>query len=127
MKNPYFASRKPPTDTAAPHPIAERLAQTGMNTGNLLFFDACRRVIKHTHDTSGERGIGFDPRAVSQHHDGIVIPAANWLQPKNDSFLGSLAAKIEATKLPCTVIGLGAQSIDRGAEKKFDSGILRFL
>lgn len=105
MRNPFFASR--PDMVAHPSDLntATLLTETGQNFGNLLFFSASRRVIKHTLPSSG---LGFDPAYVRANHDGIIIPAANWLTAARD--LGNLGALIEKANLPTIVLGLGAQS-----------------
>jgi hypothetical protein len=69
--------------------------------------------------------IAVDPRLLrSSGADGIVIAAANWLQPKND--YGALAQMIEKADLPVVVAGLGAQAIDDRLPE-LQAGTVRFL
>ena len=105
MKNPYIAARDQRVPDAATKTVAAHLVETGLNTGNLLFIAAVRRVVTTEVRSSS---VSFDPLRVKETHDGIVIPAANWLNASRD--LGGLASLIERSKLPCVVVGLGAQS-----------------
>lgn len=122
MKNAYIASR--------PAAIAPReglssdaaLSEAGFNTGNLLFFSAVRRVVKHA---SPSFSMSFKPAEVREKHDGIVIPAANWLNSTSD--FGGLANLIEASRLPCVIVGLGAQSYSTSRVPKLTDGTLRFV
>ena len=122
MKNPYIAARpsRVPDDKLD---FAEKaLAETGNNTGNLLFFSAVRRIVKHDRPSFS---MSFNPTQVREHHDGIVIPAANWLNSTGD--FGGLANIIEASGLPCVVVGLGAQSYSSEKYPKLTDGTKRFL
>jgi hypothetical protein len=121
MKNPYFSSRPGSVENAADKTVDEILTETGLNTGNLMFFSASRRVVKHEKPSGS---MGFDPNYVRENHDGIVIPAANWLTGRRD--LGGLAALIERANLPTVILGLGAQSFD-SAIPELLPGTQRFL
>ncbi|MCQ4161232.1 polysaccharide pyruvyl transferase family protein [Roseomonas sp. GC11] len=50
----------------------------------------------------------FDPDYVRANHDGIIIPAANWLIAQRDT--GKLASLIERADLPTVLVGIGGQS-----------------
>jgi hypothetical protein len=122
LKNPYFASRVPLVSDVDQLKVDEVLTQTGLNTGNLLFFSAARRVVKHEKPSAG---MSFSPGQVREQHDGIVIPAANWLKPSSD--FGGLADLIEKSQLPCIILGLGAQASDTSKLPDLKPGNIRFL
>jgi polysaccharide pyruvyl transferase WcaK-like protein len=107
MKNPYFASRPDFVRNGFKLPTEEIATEVGGNTGNLMFFSALRRVIEHEKPSDG---FSFDPAYVREHHDAIIIPAANWLTARRD--MGNLGALIEKAGLPTVLIGIGAQSFD---------------
>jgi hypothetical protein len=57
--------------------------------------------------------------------DCVVIPAANWLNPYSD--FGFLAERLEKTKLPIFIIGIGAQSRDSEQFPALKDGTLRLV
>lgn len=122
MKNAYIASRPGSVPADRRGNADTVLAETGQNTGNLLFFSAVRRVVAHERPSVS---MSFDPRTVREHHDGIVIPAANWLNSTSD--FGGLADLVEASGLPCVVLGLGAQSQSSEKIPALTEGTRRFL
>lgn len=77
----------------------------GMNTGNLMFTTAMYREI----DAEVKQvGFFFDPVAVNENFDAIVIPAANWLNQKDNwDWLTDL---IERVEIPVVTIGIGLQA-----------------
>lgn len=94
----------------------------GLNTGNLLFTNAIWCQI------GGEKTrlhYSFDPEKANAELDGIVIPAANWINPNSD--FADLASVLEKLKIPVVVIGLGAQSSDEGDNIAIKGGTRRFL
>jgi len=122
MQNPHFISR-PPSRTPRPDDTADqRLSHTGRNTGNLLFIDALRRIVRHDHYAPK---VGFKPAEIRERHDGLIIPAANWLN--NTSDWGDLAALIEHSKLPCVMVGLGAQAPSTDRMPPVTDGTRRLL
>jgi hypothetical protein len=122
MKRPYLAGLPPAVLPKAGMAASSILATVGMNTGNLLFTDALHRVIRPDQDPSNYR---FDPGFVREHHDGIVIPAANWLNPRSN--FGELAKRIESTGLPCVIVGLGSQSHSAEQLPEVNEGTLNLL
>ena len=93
----------------------------GTNSGNLLFADA---VFKYLYATAlndiASDGYRFptmdpdmDPDVLNERFDCVVIPAANWLARYYQAKLPQYAAKIRKLKIPCVVIGLGAQASGR--------------
>jgi polysaccharide pyruvyl transferase WcaK-like protein len=107
MRNPYFASRPDFVRNGSRISVDEISTKTGNNTGNLMFFSAIRRVVEHQKPSDG---FSFDPGYVRENHDGIIIPAANWLTARRD--MGNFAALIEKANLPTVLVGIGAQSFD---------------
>jgi hypothetical protein len=122
VKSPYFVSRPPGIYNTDGTAADELLTQTGANTGNLLFISALHRVISHQRAGSS---IGFDPAEVREKHDGLVIPAANWLS--SSSQWGGLARLIETANLPSVMVGLGAQSHSFETFPKLHPGTLRLV
>lgn len=81
----------------------QALKLSGNNFGNMLFTNAVYNQIPNcTHV-----GFGFDPAKVRAEYDGFVIPAANWINVKQD--WGFLADLLDAADLPVCVVGLGSQ------------------
>lgn len=84
------------------------LRRVGENTGNMLFQRAMWDLVPGPKICAGP-GI-LAPEAARQTADILVIPAANQINPhfKMDAW----SNYIEATDLPCVVVGLGAQADD---------------
>ncbi|MDP9141833.1 MAG: polysaccharide pyruvyl transferase family protein [Pseudomonadota bacterium] len=122
MKNPHFINFRSWSDYSDRDSAELILSRTGRNTGNLLFITALHRVIKHNKFSASMR---FERKLIRAEHDGLVIPAANWLSSSSD--WANLAKLIEASKMPCVMVGLGAQSHSKGAIPKLTDGTLRLL
>jgi hypothetical protein len=86
-------------------PLDRLFPAIGQNTGNFMFTEAMFRLIEGQAESVGFR---FDPAAVNAKFDHMVIPAANWLNPKSD--WSDLAARLAALSIPVTLIGLGLQA-----------------
>lgn len=121
MENPYISAIYPLSGLDGTRPAAAFLDGTGKNTGNLIFSASVLRLV---------RGLARPPSdisdlsEISELCDGVVIAAANWLQPTRD--MGEMAALIEALDMPTVVTGLGAQaSADRIPD--LPAGTVRFL
>ena len=84
---------------------SEQFEKTGRNTGNLLIGTALRRQLAIDEYAVGTH---FDPVQVNESFDLIAIPAANFIYERFD--FGYLADFIERTRLPCLMVGIGAQS-----------------
>lgn len=113
-----FGSLKSPTEVSS----TILMKSCGYNLGNWAFWNATKKLINNEVTL-----ISGKPKSEDyiDKIDTLVIPAANWLQPKND--FSWLADFIEGINKPCIMIGLGAQSHD---EKKFHpltEGTLRML
>jgi hypothetical protein len=97
-------------------------AATGRNTGNLAFQFASWELF------SNERHLyafDFRPEEVAAKCNAIMLPAANFLYSGFD--LGGLADRLEATKLPILVFGLGAQAFTNIDEVRLQPGTVRLL
>ena len=79
------------------------LELTGFNTGNMLFTQSVVSQLKNPHVV----GFEWDGRSLAEGADIIVIPAANWINGKQD--WGFLAKQIEDAGLPVCCLGLGGQ------------------
>jgi Polysaccharide pyruvyl transferase len=102
--------------------IADRLAQTGGNTGNQLIAYGLLKPLVFE-DVSWNFGLG--PERVSAEYDLILIAAANFLFPNFD--FGSMARFIESTDLPVAIVGLGAQSKDYSPRIPLKPGTERLM
>ncbi|NUB46524.1 polysaccharide pyruvyl transferase family protein [Fertoebacter nigrum] len=121
MKNPYISGLFPYIFDPEEKDSEGLLKLSGRNLGNFMFCSSARRFIRTTTKTDRQ---SVDLEVVKRECDGIVILAANWLQPRND-FTG-LAARIEKANVPTVILGLGAQSHD-GKIPDLHPGMLRFL
>ena len=81
----------------------QALKFSGNNFGNMLFTNAVYNQIPNCSHV----GFNFDPVKVRSEYDGFVIPAANWINTKQD--WGFLADLLDAADLPVCVVGLGSQ------------------
>ncbi len=94
----------------------------GRNTGNLLFTRAVERQV------AGDLlnvGTSFDPDRARSELDAILIPAANWVNERED--WGFLADGLNRADLPVVVFGLGAQAGLDKAIPAIPDGTLKFL
>jgi hypothetical protein len=98
------------------------LTHTGRNTGNLLFSSAVYTHFEHTQRFP----FNFTDRVQELNQDfaGIVIPAANWINPAAD--WGFLADRLEKLTIPIACVGLGAQITPSGIDQ-LTEGTIRFL
>ena len=93
----------------------------GKNAGNLLFVDAVFKYLYVSPNvemkSDGYRlttsALDMSVEALNEQYDCLVIPAANWLSGYYYKMLPLYAAKIRKLKIPCVVVGLGAQSNGR--------------
>jgi polysaccharide pyruvyl transferase WcaK-like protein len=98
------------------------MKSSGYNIGNWAFWNA-------THKLAGPSARLIPGRPNSKDYiddiDIIIIPAANWLQPRYD--FSWLADFIEEMNKPCIMIGLGAQSHNEDIFHPMTEGTLRML
>lgn len=122
MKNPYIAG----LDSQVPDPALRTTEQllhlSGKNLGNFMFCSSVRRFVVTQTRT---RKQGIDLEVVARECDGIIIPAANWLQPKSD--FSAMAAQIEQANVPTVILGLGAQAANNGQIPELKPGMVRFV
>ncbi|QOF74608.1 polysaccharide pyruvyl transferase family protein (plasmid) [Aminobacter sp. SR38] len=102
----------------------EKFQYFGHNTGNLLIGQSLREEISVSDFHFGH---GINPKEASERFDMILIPAANFLF-KNFDF-GYLADFVEATTLPCMMVGLGAQAptVDSARIEGIPAGTMHLL
>jgi len=100
----------------------ELMKASGFNIGNWAFWNATKKIIKGKITL-----ISGHPKAKDfiNKIDILIIPAANWLQPRYD--FSWLADFIERINKPCIMIGLGAQSHDEKIIPTLTDGTLRML
>jgi hypothetical protein len=122
MKNPYFVGPPPGIYDFETKKIEDLLITVGRNTGNLLFISTLNKIVSHIGRSNDRQ---YQLTGVENVHDGIIVPAANWFN--NHSDLGGLATRIEATDLPCVMIGLGAQSLSFDQYPSPKAGTLRLM
>jgi hypothetical protein len=84
-----------------------KLAKTGGNLGNQIIAYGLLQELDYE-AVSWDYRIG--PDAVNDQYDVVVIAAANFLFPGFD--LSGMANFVQATTLPCLMVGVGAQSRD---------------
>lgn len=114
-ENPNFKSALLSTEKA--------YAQSGNNVGNHAFWNAVDSHFEN--ERCYLNSWSFDSRYVKNNFDLLVIPASNFIHPDRD--MGALAKKIEETKLPLLVIGLGAQAVDAESDIVLKDGTKRFI
>lgn len=94
----------------------------GGNSGNLLFADAVYAQLDYPNSTTlhtdqyqlGVSNSKFSAEYINDNYDALVIPAANWISDYFCQTLPILTNKIRKLKIPCIVLGLGAQSSAAG-------------
>ncbi|MCA8903711.1 MAG: polysaccharide pyruvyl transferase family protein [Hyphomonas sp.] len=122
MKRYGILSIKPRIDPRNAPSFESLYGLVGQNTGNLLFTNAVWSQI------AGEKervGFTFDPEALNDRLDGLIIPAANWLSPLVDfSELGRL---VDRLRIPVVLIGLGAQDANFSGEIAVPAGTRLFV
>lgn len=105
-------SIQPGARNPADLPFAHFYTSLGSNTGNLMFTVAVHRQMR------GEVtrfSFGFDPKKVNEGCDCLVIPCANWLNPRVEwDWFCDLIAQVEIPVIP---IGLGLQSPHRDLDR----------
>jgi len=103
--------------------VVQAIQQTGGNTGNLLIGNAIKRHLRA--ECIVNRGTMLGWEYVAKNFDRVVLGASNFLY--RDFDFGRWADFLEATKLPCTVFGLGAQAPDYGKVVEVPAGTRRLL
>lgn len=99
----------------------QALKFSGNNFGNMLFTSAVYNQIPNCFHV----GFNFDPVKVRYEYDGLVIPAANWINVKQD--WGFLADLLEEANIPVCVVGLGSQINSEEDFRAIPEGTKRLL
>jgi hypothetical protein len=102
--------------------VEEKLRRTGGNAGNQVIAYGLLQGLKFE-AVSWDHSIG--PSRVTEEFDQIVIAAANFLHTGFD--FGGMAEFINSTNLPCTMIGVGAQSKDYSTDIPLQPGTERLM
>ena len=118
----FLMGATPSFDVTKFDSIADRLAQTGGNTGNQLIAYGLTKPLVFE-DVSWDFRLG--PERVSAEFDLILIAAANFLFPGFD--FGGMAEFIERTHLPVAIVGLGAQAKDYSSHIPLKPGTERLM
>jgi hypothetical protein len=100
----------------------EKLQRAGGNTGNQVIAYGLLKTVKFD-AVSWDYAIG--PKRANDEYDLILIAAANFIHSGFD--LGGMASFIEATRLPCAMVGVGAQSNDYSTNIVLKPGTERLI
>lgn len=101
----------------------EKFEKTGRNTGNLLIGCSLRAQLNYS---SYSFGTDQNMHTLDEEFDLIAIPAANFIFKGFD--FGWLADFLSRTKLPCFMVGIGAQlPSTQSNDIEIPEGTLRFL
>jgi len=102
--------------------VQDRLNATGNNTGNLLIGHAIKRQLG---GTIYQVSMSAEAKYIEENFDYIVIGASNFLFERFD--LSIYADFLEKVRLPCVIIGLGAQAPRYESKVKIPEGTIRML
>ena len=102
--------------------VVAAIQESGGNTGNLLIGDAIKRHLRA--ELFVAFYLIFAPPATLDF-DQVVLGASNFLY--HDFDFTHWADFVEATKLPCTIFGLGAQGPSYGCRVDVPAGTRRLL
>ncbi|WP_315835700.1 polysaccharide pyruvyl transferase family protein [Bradyrhizobium prioriisuperbiae] len=100
--------------------VEQTMLSLGQNTGNMMFTQSLLRVLHGAKWGS----FALSPEEI-EGHDAIVLAAANWVNHFDD--FGWLADRLEKTKLPVFLIGVGAQASNSEEIPNVTEGTLRLL
>lgn len=100
--------------------VEQTMLSLGQNTGNMMFTQSLMRVLHGA--TWGSFRLAPED---TEGHDAIVLAAANWVNHFDD--FGWLADRLERTKLPVFLIGVGAQASNSEEIPNVTEGTLRLL
>ncbi len=108
-KHPFRAAR-------AERVLAKNLF--GSNVGNLVFAQSVIRLLSVGPDRVPTSGmIGQHPSKINSEYDHAVIPLANAFRTNYIGSLNGLSDLIEKLTIPVTVVGVGAQSSIKSAQR----------
>lgn len=118
----FLLGASPSIGPASDQPWETKLARTGGNTGNQII---AHSLLGQLNVTKVSWDYAIPPEHVAEEYDLFVIAAANFLHPGCD--LSGMAHYIERTKLPCFMIGLGAQSNSYSTDIPLHPGTERLI
>ena len=118
----FLLGAKPSFLSDPSYSIAQRLKATGENSGNQIIAHGLLSTLRYETVSWDPK---LTPKEVSENYDVIVIAAANFLFPGFD--FAYMADFIEATTLPCVMVGLGAQSNDFSMNIPLQPGTRRLV
>jgi hypothetical protein len=118
----FLMGANPAFDTHSVTSPAARRQKTGGNSGNqVIAYGLLKGLSYNTVSWDGS----LSPSRVNELFDVIVIAAANFLFPNFD--FTQMADFIEATDLPCVMVGVGAQSNDYNVNLPLKPGTVRLM
>lgn len=118
----YFAANTGVVPAHLRYPSETLMFNCGQNLGNLVFWNAVRRMFV---DPVQVIPWGSDPEAFRGTVDRVVIPAANFLNPSWD--FSQQADLVERLDCEVAIFGLGAQSEHENEAIELKPGSVRFL
>jgi hypothetical protein len=118
----FLLGATPSFDLSQTSGFRDRLAATSGNTGNqIIAYGLLKPMVVDAVDWRHAKG----PAYVQANFDHIVIAAANFLYKGFDG--GGMAHFIEQTRLPVSIVGLGAQSSNFDPKIELLPGTHRFV
>ena len=100
--------------------VEQTMLCLGQNTGNMMFTQSLTSVL----DGAKWGSFALLPEEI-EGHDAIVLAAANWVNHFDD--FGWLADRLEKTRLPVFLVGVGAQASHSREIPDVAPGTLRLL
>jgi hypothetical protein len=100
--------------------VEQTMLSLGQNTGNMMFTQSLLQVLRDA--TWGSFRLA--PEDL-EGHDAVVLAAANWVNHFDD--FGWLADRLELSKLPVFLIGIGAQASNSAEIPNVTQGTQRLL
>jgi hypothetical protein len=118
----FLLGATPRFDLAKFPKCKDKLSATGHNSGNQVIAHGLLNGLDYE-TVEWDYTLGTD--YARNNFDRVIVAAANFIHPSFD--LGGMAAFIESVNLPCSVLGLGAQSKNFDLNMDLKPGTKRFL
>ena len=102
------------------------------NSGNILFAQSVYKALS-TSDNElicNQYKVSRDADFINNNYDAFVIPLANAFRPSFSKQLDALTALIRQLKIPCVVVGVGAQTnlkLDMLRSSPIDDSVKNFV
>lgn len=112
-----------PSELKSTDDVEAAFKESGNNFGNILIGHGVRSVLEPY--PLVERSELASPEEANERCSHVVIPAANFLWKDFD--FGFMASFLEKTRLPVTMIGVGAQTNDRTQTSEIHPNTLRLM